>query len=373
MKLHLRSFVPAASTGRRLLSIAAAASAGLLAVACGSSSLPSISLPSFLSTPNNGAPTTAPAGNGAWSAPVKVDSTDAQGLDAVNCVSSSFCAAVDPEGNAFIYSGTWSPATDIDSTIVGGNTEINSMQSVSCASSTFCVAGDSKANVMIYNGSSWSQPASIDPSTGAGFFSVSCPTTTFCMAVDGASNAISYNGTAWSAPAPVDSSTSSILSSELTSVSCASPTFCIALDGADHSITYNGTAWGQPQTMDMPGGQQPVVPYVSCASAMLCVGAGSINDTSEYLVTYNGSNWSSPVPAKDTPDEYIAVSCSSAPFCMVLEAGSHIVTFDGSTFAAPEPVEPLTEDALPTAVSCVSASFCMVVDSGGNALISTSS
>jgi hypothetical protein len=372
MKLNLRSFVPFASVSRRRLSIAAAASAGLLAVACGSTSTPTISLPSFLTTPNNGAPTKAPAGNGAWSAPVKVDSVDTQGLNAVSCVSSSFCVALDAEGNAFTYSGTWSTATNIDSTIPSGNDSEDSLQSVSCASSSFCVAGDSKANVMIYNGTSWSQPASIDPNSGAGFFSVSCPTASFCMAIDGAANAMSYNGTTWSAPAPVDAN-SSVLSSELTSVSCASPTFCVALDGADHSITYNGTAWGQPQSLNTAGGQQPVVPYVSCASSTLCVGAGSINDTSEYLVTYNGSNWSSPVPAKDTPDEYIAVSCSSAPFCMVLEAGSHIVTFDGSTFAAPEQVEPLTEDALPTAVSCASASFCMAVDSAGNALISTPS
>jgi uncharacterized Fe-S cluster protein YjdI len=363
------------SFSRSRLTLIAAGAAGLLAVACGSSppALPS-GLGSLFSPSSHGSGTSAPAGNAAWSAPVKVDSTGTQGLNAISCASSSFCVATDPAGNAFVYTGTWSSATNIDSTIPSGNDAEDNLQSVSCVSSSFCVVGDSKANVMIYNGSSWSQPQSIDPNTGAGFFSVSCPSATFCMAVDGAANAISFNGTTWSTPAPIDPN-SSELSSELTSVSCGSPSFCVALDGADDSITFNGTAWGQPQTLNTSGGtQQPVVPYVSCGSTTLCVGAGSINDTSEYLVTYDGTNWSSPVPAEDTPDEYIAVSCAtSATFCMVLEAGGHDVTYDGSTWSHPQQIEPLTEDALPTAVSCVSASDCVMVDSAGNALTSRSS
>jgi hypothetical protein len=355
---------------RRPTALAAVIAVGLFAVACGSPSVPSISLPGSLFSPHGSTPTAA-ASSGAWSAPVKVDSADSAGLINVSCVSGPFCVAIDAMGNAFTYSsGSWSSATDIDTTIVNGNTALNSLQSVSCATPTFCVAGDSKANVMVFNGTSWSAPQSVDPNSGAGFFSVSCPTTSFCMAIDGAANAISFNGSTWSAAQPVDPN-SSELSSELTSVSCATATFCVALDGADHSIAYDGSSWGQPQTLNTTGGQQPVVPYVSCASTTLCVGAGSINDTSEYLVTYDGSTWSSPVPAQSSPDEYIAVSCASGPFCMVLEAAGHDVTYDGSTWSGRQQVEPLTEAALPTAVACASASFCIVVDSAGNALTST--
>ena len=363
---------PGVSANRSRLALIAVGAAGMLAVACGSSppSLPS-GLGSLFSPSNHGSSTSAPAGNGAWSAPVKVDSTGTQGLTQVSCASTSFCVAIDAAGNAFVYTGTWSTATNIDSTIPAGNDSEDNLQSVSCASSSFCVVGDSKANVITYNGTAWSQPQSIDPNSGAGFFSVSCPTATFCMAVDGSANAVSFNGTTWSTPAPIDPN-SSELSSELTSVSCASPSFCVAMDGADDSITYNGSAWGQPQTENTSGGQQPVVPYVSCGTTTLCVGAGSINDTSEYLVTYDGSSWSSPVPAEDTPNEYIATSCApSGSFCMVLEAGGHDVIYNGSTWAHPQQIEPLTEDALPTAISCVSSSFCMAVDSGGNALITT--
>jgi hypothetical protein len=370
MKPALASFGSAAAA-QRVLALLSVASAGLLMAACGSSAtpLPSFSLPS-LGHGGTASPSAA-AGSGPWSSPVKVDSTDTAGLTAVSCVSSSFCVAVDAEGNAFTYSsGTWSAATNIDSAIVNGNTSQDNLQSISCASTTFCVAGDAKNNVMVYNGSTWSAPQSVDPQNGASFFSVSCPTTSFCLAVDGNSNFTAYNGTTWSSAQPVDPN-SNDLTSELTSVSCASATFCVASDGADDSITYNGTAWGQPQTMNTPGGQQPVVPYIGCATTTLCLGVGSINDTSEYLVTYNGSNWSSPVPAQSSPDEYIAVSCSSAPFCMVLEAGGHDVTYDGSTWSHPQQIEPLTEDALPTAISCTSGSFCLAVDSGGNALIWT--
>jgi hypothetical protein len=356
--------------GRRGSLYLAAAVTGLLIAGCGSGpALPSLTIPSLGAL--GGHTPTAAAGAGARAAPGKVDTTDTAGLIGVSCVSSSFCVAIDAEGNAFTYSsGSWSSATNIDSTIVNGNVSENSLQSVSCASTSFCVAGDAKSNVMIYNGTSWSAPQSVDPNTGAGFFAVSCPTTSFCMAVDGASNYIDYNGTSWSTAAGIDPNNTA-LSSELTEVSCASPTFCIAVDGADHSIVYNGTSWGQPQTLNTPGGQQPVIPYVSCASSTFCVGAGSINDTSEYLVTYDGSACSNPIPAESNPDEYIALSCVSGPFCMVLEAGGHMVLYNGSTWAHPEQIEPLTEDALPTAVSCASASFCMSVDSAGNDLIST--
>src|SRR5580700_11671492 len=204
------------SSNRSRLTLIAAGAAGLLAVACGSSAptLPT-GLGSLFSPSSHGSSTSAPAGNGAWSAPVKVDSTGTQGLSGASCASSSFCVAIDAAGNAFVYTGTWSTATNIDSTIPAGNDSEINLQSVSCASASFCVVGDSKANVMIYNGSSWSQPQSIDPNTGAGFFSVSCATATFCMAVDGAANAISFNGTTWSTPAPIDPN-SSELSSELT-------------------------------------------------------------------------------------------------------------------------------------------------------------
>jgi hypothetical protein len=223
---------------------------------------------------------------------------------------------------------------------------------------------------MVYNGTSWSQPQIVDSNPGSGFFSVSCPTISFCLAVDGSSDSTTYNGSTWSTAHGVDPN-GSILSSELTDVSCATASFCVAMDGADHSITYNGSSWAQPQTLNTPGGQQPVVPYVSCASATLCVGAGSINGTSEYLVTYDGSTWSNPLPAERSPDEYKAVSCVSGPFCLVLDAGSYVVSYDGSSWSSPQNVEPLTEAALPTAISCASASFCMAVDSAGNALSST--
>ena len=358
----------------RIVPTLAAVTVALLLAACGSGGSSSPTTVSGTS-PHGSTPTTAAAtGTGGWSAPVKVDALTKQGLRAISCPSSTFCVAIDTAGNAFVYSsGTWSSGTNVDSAIPTGGTVSDQLLSVSCASSTYCVAGDSKYNAVVYNGTTWSQPQQVDTNTGSGFFSVSCPTTTFCMAVDGASDSATYNGTSWSTAAPVDPSTSSILTSELTEVSCASPSFCVTMDGAGHRrLQRDGV--GHPQTLTAGnGGRPPVVPYVSCASATLCVGAGSVDSTSEYLATYSGSSWSGPLPSDHSPNEYDAVSCVSGPYCLVLEAGGKTIsTTDGSSWTKAQPVEPSTSYALPTAVSCASSSFCMAVDNLGYALVSKS-
>ena len=360
----------------------AVASAGLLVAACGSSS-PSASSPTTSggTSSRSTASTQGTSSSGAWSAPVKVDTLDKQGLTAVSCVSSTFCVAIDSLGNAFVYSsGTWSSGTNIDAAVTGGGTLGDQLSTISCASSTFCVAGDTKYNVMVYNGTSWTQPQSVDPKSGSQFFSVSCPSATFCLVVDGASDSTTYNGSTWSpaqgvpngwGPAESGGPNGSVLSSRLTQVSCATPASCVAVDGSDHSITYTGTSWGQPQYVDAGGSLQgPLVPYVACASTTFCIGAGSINATSEYLVTYDGSSWSKPLPSDSSPNEYHAVTCASGPFCMVLEAAGNTVSYNGMSWSHAQHVEPLTSAGQANALSCASASFCVAVDNLGYALVS---
>jgi len=66
---------------------------------------------------------------------------------------------------------------------------------VSCGSSTFCMAVDNDGNALMYNGSSWSLPSSF-ASANDGLSGVSCVVgSTFCMAVDVRGRAYSYDGT----------------------------------------------------------------------------------------------------------------------------------------------------------------------------------
>ena len=77
---------------------------------------------------------------------------------------------------SYVYnSGTWSGPVD---------TGLFGASPPSCTSSTFCVAVDLDGNVATYNGTSWSAPAAIDP--GVVLNAVSCASSTFCVAIDDA-------------------------------------------------------------------------------------------------------------------------------------------------------------------------------------------
>jgi uncharacterized Fe-S cluster protein YjdI len=118
----------------------------------------------------------------AWSQPSSIDASGG-GLNAVSCPSSSFCVAVDGNGNALTFNGSkWSQPSSIDAS--GGG-----LIAVSCPSSSFCVAVDSNANALTFNGCKWSQSSSID-AKGGGLNAVSCPSSSFCVAVDGNGNAV---------------------------------------------------------------------------------------------------------------------------------------------------------------------------------------
>jgi len=87
-------------------------------------------------------------------------------------------------GFSATYDGTWSGTDDI----VGAH----DMHSVSCTSSTFCVAVDDQGNAYQYDGGGWSSAQSIDGSHSLN--SVSCSSSSFCVAVDNNGSALTFTG-----------------------------------------------------------------------------------------------------------------------------------------------------------------------------------
>lgn len=135
--------------------------------------------------------------------------------ESVSCRSSSFCLAVGSGGggtliyDAQTFNGTeWSQPVSIDPNDGG-------LDAVSCVTHTFCVAVDTFGRTTTFNGKLWSQPTMIDPDVliadnpdGSragigGLESISCPSVRFCVAVDNNQNELTYNGHAWSAPTPL--------------------------------------------------------------------------------------------------------------------------------------------------------------------------
>ncbi len=72
-------------------------------------------------------------------------------LTSVSCTSSSFCVALDKEGNAFVYKGSsWA-----SSSIAGSDNLAGIVPSIACTSSSFCLADDEYGETLTYGGSSW--------------------------------------------------------------------------------------------------------------------------------------------------------------------------------------------------------------------------
>jgi RHS repeat-associated protein len=198
-----------------------------------------------------------------WGTPSDIDST--RSVDAVSCVSSTFCVAVGASGYDAIYTGSWATATDIDST--------RTMDAVVCTSTTFCVTGDTTGYSAKYTGT-WATATDIDSSRS--IKKIVCESTTFCVTGDTTGYSATYTGS-WATATDVDNS------SALESLTCASTTFCVASDSAGNVLTYNGTAWSYPIGVDASRASAAV----SCPTSTFCADV----DTSGYTTTY------APVPA----------------------------------------------------------------------------
>ena len=285
-----------------------------------------------------------------WSAPVSIDpggSFQNIGGRSVSCApGSSFCAAVDNNGNAFTYDGsTWSAPSDVDP--AAGETTY----SISCASTTLCEDADWHGSAVTYDGSSWSAPVGVpfDPFTFPPLFSVSCaPESTFCTAGDQDGYAHYYSGGIWTTLTPaVDAQF----------VSCSSSDFCAAVDGNGDATTFDGMSWSSPVTIDDAFG----LGMVSCTSSTFCVAA----DSSNNAFIYDGTSWSAP-EVVDSGFGLTSVSCISPSFCVAVDGNGDAITYDGTSWSAPTNIDP---DAGLSSVSCASVDFCVALDSLGNALV----
>ena len=324
-------------------------------------------------------------------------------LEAVSCVTASFCMAV-----GYIYNGSdtqtlaenWNgTAWSIVASPNTSPTHDNDLEAVSCVTTSFCTAigyADSgttnQALAEQWNGTAWSMVTI--PSTSATLdnelFGVTCVTTSFCMAVGYADNgtaeqalAEQWNGTDWSTV--TIPSTSANRTNELYDVSCATASFCMAVGYADNGTAnqvvaeqWNGTAWSMVSIPSTSATLDQGLNSVSCVTASFCMAVGSAATPTLYgnlVEQWNGSAWSiMPAPSANVAfgDDLLAVDCFGPTSCV---AGgyvntidntddtyiSEILTWDGSSWVVANVPEPAATDQLDqvNALSCVSGSVCV--------------
>jgi hypothetical protein len=88
-------------------------------------------------------------------------------------------------------------------------------------STSFCEAIDLQGQAFTFNGTKWSAPHKV---SAFGLYSVSCGATYFCVASDLSGGAYVFNGTSW------DATTNTAASIVLRGLSCASASSCVGVD-----------------------------------------------------------------------------------------------------------------------------------------------
>jgi hypothetical protein len=282
------------------------------------------------------------------------------------------------EGDVVFYSGTsWLTPQHID-----GQT----LEAVSCVSSTFCAVVDAAGGAATYDGSGWTFDATADP--GYQLDSVSCVAAMWCMAA-GANgsygNLVDWDGTSWvvlgfSDPPPGGEEGAF----GMTSVSC-DPVYadgwCAAGDFYGNVFYGAESGWSPAMSIDSEG-----IYSLTCWAANQCRAV----DPYGFVLTENSpTSWSLQSMAGVNTTIYTGVgpsiSCAAASFCVTVDGQDlgGVYTFDGSFWSSTGPSGLLAVDAgyvppsgsnsgVGTAVSCASPTFCVVVDGNdGNAYMGT--
>jgi RHS repeat-associated protein len=236
---------------------------------------------------------------GSWAASSDVDSS--RTMDAVSCVSTTFCVTGDTSGYSAKYTGSWATATDIDSS--------RSIKQVVCVSSSFCLAIDGSGYSATYTGS-WATASDIEGSTA--LESLTCVSSSYCVASDGSGDVVTYSGSAWGYPTGIDGTRT------ISSVSCVSTTFCAAVDSSGYAITFAPVV--VPATVSQ-------LTWDTNGSLALALGDGS------YYYLYGPG--SSPVEqislATSTPT-YLTYSPSNSTWLTTNEAGDETAFYGYDAF-----------------------------------------
>jgi len=194
------------------------------------------------------------------------------GVDAISCVSSSFC--VDGQNGEGYFRYSTSPASSSWTLELQGSA---SMNAVHCLSSSFCAIADSVGDVHIANSTSQIESSSWKSTNvdSVALNGIACTSTSSCVAVNGSGEvlnlAISSEGAATATKDDIDGT------NDLTAVTCTGST-CVAVDSAGNvfASANSGTSW----TKVFATGDK--LTSVSCAGSSLCAAA----DTTGNLVTF---------------------------------------------------------------------------------------
>lgn len=298
-----------------------------------------------------------------WGPPTTVEAHNGGGLQALSCAKPSYCATFDFYGHFFISrDGMWHEAKFRVSRRLEAPTD------VSCPVEGFCMVSDDDGDVWRVAGDSVTRTDVTGPNDD--LVAVSCTSKTFCVAVSDNGDGYTYDGAVWSKGYEFSGQPY-----EMQAISCVSSHFCVASDGNGNVYVYDGASWSAT-SLRVP--RDDSVSELSCASAVFCVGVLLFSGD---WVEYDGSHWTlkgSFEGAQNDGYDPTMLSCPLAGRCVaastndVLSQLTHghwqkLGYLFRQSFLSRE-IETLQPDPA-IAVSCSSASYCVAVDGDGRAYV----
>jgi hypothetical protein len=271
-----------------------------------------------------------------------------------------FTVAAGTGGPVFLEStgGPWSQVPNgAHGTFFGGGP-------MSCAGAAFCGVASGGNQLSVFNGASWT---TVSVGWGNQVEAVSCATSRFCVAVDNGGDYVSFDGTSWSAAAPVaGSSTIPTSFFGLDSISCPAAGSCAAVDTSGNVWRYSAGVWSSPPPDHavVPAPPLPTAAGISCTTAGIC-GVVSTGTAATYNPT--AATWTA--TAIDSNQDLNSVSCTSASFCVAVDAFGFYSTWNGVSWSPMAIFDPQgsTFPFSTEEVSCASPSLCVATGSDGNA------
>jgi hypothetical protein len=234
------------------------------------------------------------------------------GVDAISCVSASFCVA--GQDNLGYYRYSTNPASQAWTIEDQGSAVI---RGAFCLSTSFCAMVDSKGVVHIANStaqiesSTWKE-TNVDGTTALN--GVACTSTTSCVAVDGVGNVLNLtiesSGTATVAKHDIDGT------NNITAISCSGSSTCALVDYAGNVFVSrnHGETWTKQY------GLGDKLTAVSCATTTTCAAVDTAGTVTAFNPGIEVVEAGAGTPEPGSTIEYrVPVSGGGAPHNMTKE------------------------------------------------------
>ncbi len=266
---------------------------------------------------------------------------------------------------------TWSGPSTV------ANPGTYSFNALACVSTAQCTAVDQSGLVVTFSPTSPKPgtPVPIASVQNPGLYGMACVATTQCTAVGGG-QAVTFNPSSPATSTPVSIGVDSTIGSYMTDVACPSATQCTAVDQAGRELTFNPTSPGTPTPVTLDGGTNLL--SVACVSVTQCTTVGYDGPGEGQEITFNPQSPGTPTPIfvdyEHNPDQVVCVAQTQCTVVDVSSGGGHEVTFDPTAPGTPTPVA-VESGSFATesggwffGLACLSASDCVATDAKGNVL-----